>query len=111
MTPGGPENRGVPRGPTYSTAYTIDEDLVKAVVEATAAKDIPQKVRNKLYAAMGRASKAASCPPACLARYTQDRTEPNSMFKLLQEWVQDPSWGKVRVTQEHLRTGAPNPNS
>ena len=56
VTAGGPENQGVPRGPTLSTSCKVDEALVKAVVEATSSKDIQHKDRKMLYAAMGRAA-------------------------------------------------------
>ena len=100
--PGGAEQAGIPRGPVKAP-YRVDPELLKLVVDATCPKDVPLKERNKLYAALGRAAKLEACPPAALARYTKDRQDPTKMFKLLKEWVLDPSWGKVTLHEEHYR--------
>ena len=103
VIPGGSEQAGVARGPTKAP-YKVDPEVVKMVVDASVPKDISVKERNKLYAAMGRSTKSDAIPPAALARYTTDRADPCLMFRMLQEWVQDPSWGSVTITEEHRRT-------
>ena len=100
---GGAEAAGIARGPTQSIAYKIDPELVKQVVNASCSTDVTIKDRNKLYAAMNRAAGHAACPPEALARYSQDRTDATKMFCLLQEWVKDPTWGRVEVHEEHRR--------
>jgi len=99
---GGLSNAGVPRGPTKPKSL-LDPELIKRVVDASCPTDVPIKDRNKLYAAMGRSVKGDSVPAACVARYTTERQTTNGMFKLLQEWVQDPTWGKVTVLESHRR--------
>ncbi len=52
---------------------------------------------------MGRALAKESVPAGVLARWAEDRRSQNTKFLFLKEWVADPSWGKVTLSEEHLR--------
>ena len=38
-----------------------------------------------------------------------DRQNNSAKFQFMQEWIADPSWGSMRLTEEHIRTRAQTP--
>lgn len=64
--------------------YKVNEDDAKLVASAQSVADIPIKVRNKLYAAMGRAFAGAEAgkfyiPPDAVSRYVEASSEPGQL--------------------------------
>ena len=83
--------------------YHIPPEIVQQVLDATEPADLDNKLRNKLYVAMGRSMEKPGVPGAVLARWAEDRKHNADKFHFLKEWAKDPSFGKMTLTETHYR--------
>lgn len=99
---GTPSSEASSRTPPSKAPYLVDPEVKDRVLKALEASDVDVKIRNKLYAAMGRALDQPWIPGAVLARWAEDSKDRKRKFAFLQEWVQDTAFGKVVVEERHV---------
>ena len=97
------------KNPIGVAGYKIDEETKSLVLAAECSTDVPIKVRNRLYAAMGRVFDAAAngrnplnIQPAVVARYVDEKGSQAASFKMLKEFVADTSCATMTFDEKHV---------
>jgi hypothetical protein len=80
----------------------LDADERALVLAARSSKDVPVKVRNKLYAALNRFVANGKLGPDVLAAWEAAEAKgPHGKFEFLQQWASDTSGGNVSLQETH----------
>mgnify|MGYP001307863007 CR=1 FL=1 len=97
------------KNPIGVAGYKIDEETKSLVLAAECSTDVPIKVRNRLYAAMGRVFDAAAngrnplnIQPAVVARYVDEKGSQAASFKMWKEFVADTSCATMTFDEKHV---------
>ena len=97
------------KNPIGVAGYKIDEETKSLVLAAECSTDVPIKVCNRLYAAMGRVFDAAAngrnplnSQPAVVARYVDEKGSQAASFKLLKEFAADTSCDTMTFDEKHV---------
>eukprot|EP00974_Lingulodinium_polyedra_P096818 9382903-Lingulodinium_polyedra.AAC.1 len=84
--------------------YKVDEDLKKAILEASSASEIPIGERNKLYSAIRRTLERPRVDARIVARWASDSESNQDKFRFLQEWVKDTSCATLLCKERHKQS-------
>ena len=97
------------KNPIGVAGYKIDDETQSLVLAAECSTDVPIKVRNRLYAAMGRVFDAAAngrnplnIQPSVVARYVDEKGSQAASFKMLKEFVADTSCATMTFDEKHV---------
>ena len=85
--------------------YRLNAQERSELLGATCSKDIPVKLRNKLYAAMNRYLTSSKVTKEYVEKFAAaDSKGPHGKFEFLQDWARDTSGGSIIVVETHSST-------
>ena len=99
-----PEVADEPGSINTALIYKMTADERALILDARGSKDVPIKLRNKLYAALNRflASPRVTRSVADAWKNAADKGH-HSKFEFLQTWARDTSGGQVELEEVHRR--------
>ena len=111
---------GAPTGPPLATPvsglasdgpdavnqfYKLNATERSELLGAASSKDIPVKLRNKLYSAMNRFLSSSKVTKSVVEKWAAAEGKgPHGKFEFLQNWARDTSGGSITVTETHEQT-------